>query len=395
MSKAKGGGLTGSGVPRSLLVVACLVVAQDLAFFAAISPLLPSYVDDLGLSETEAGVLIASYAAGALLAGLPGGFMASRIGPRVTMISGLSVFAAAGLLFGLADTIVLADAARFLQGVGSALSWAGAFAWVLASDSGERRGALIGTLLGVAIAGALVGPAIGALAAAVGTEYVFGSVVVGAAVLIAVALRVPEAEVIERDRVGEVARALVSGPLPAAGMLLLVPSLLFGAVGVLFPLEIDALGGGALLIAASFTAGAALEAMLSPLIGRYTDRRPWIAPYLSGLLICALAALLIWASGALGVVVACVILTSLGGGVCFAPAFKAVSEAAESSGLHQGMAAGVANISWAGGEAIGSLSGGAIADSHGLASAFLAAAVFLVVSAAIAWRAAPAPRPAT
>ena len=51
----------------------------------------------------------------------------------------------------------------------------------------------------------------------------------------------------------------------------------------------------------------------------------------------------------LGVVLAGLILTSLGAGICFAPALTMLSEAAESSRLHQGFAAGLSNMAWAAG----------------------------------------------
>ena len=47
---------------------------------------------------------------------------------------------------------------------------------------------------------------------------------------------------------------------------------MFGAIEVLVPLRIDALGGGHGVIAAGFIAGAALEAVLAPLAGRFSDR---------------------------------------------------------------------------------------------------------------------------
>ncbi len=74
---------------RRLLILASAMVFLDVAFFAAIAPLLPDYVDDLGLSKAQAGILSASYAAGTLVASLPAGFVASRVGPRRTVIAGL------------------------------------------------------------------------------------------------------------------------------------------------------------------------------------------------------------------------------------------------------------------------------------------------------------------
>ena len=54
---------------RRLLLLASAMIFFDVAFFAAIAPLLPEYVDDLGLSKAQAGVLSASYAAGTLIVG--------------------------------------------------------------------------------------------------------------------------------------------------------------------------------------------------------------------------------------------------------------------------------------------------------------------------------------
>ena len=73
---------------RRLLLLASAMIFFDVAFFAAIAPLLPDYVDELGLSKAQAGILSASYAAGTLLASLPAGFVASRVGPRRTVIGG-------------------------------------------------------------------------------------------------------------------------------------------------------------------------------------------------------------------------------------------------------------------------------------------------------------------
>ena len=56
---------------RRLLVLASAVVFLDVMFFTAITPLLPAYSDDLGLSKGAAGILSGSFAAGTLIAALP------------------------------------------------------------------------------------------------------------------------------------------------------------------------------------------------------------------------------------------------------------------------------------------------------------------------------------
>ena len=81
---------------RRLLILASTMVFFDVAFYAAIAPLLPHYVSEFGLSEAEAGILQASYAAGTLLLALPSGLLAARIGPRSTVIGGLALFGVSG-----------------------------------------------------------------------------------------------------------------------------------------------------------------------------------------------------------------------------------------------------------------------------------------------------------
>ena len=49
---------------RRLFLLVAAVVLVDTMFFAAVSPLLPEYADEFGLSKTGAGVLAAAYPAG-------------------------------------------------------------------------------------------------------------------------------------------------------------------------------------------------------------------------------------------------------------------------------------------------------------------------------------------
>src|SRR5215475_10597797 len=101
---------------RRLLLLASAMVFLDVAFYAAIAPLLPTYVDELGLSKSAAGILSASYAAGTLVGAMPAGYVASRVGPRRAVIAGLLLLGCSSLVFGLVHHIVLLDAARFIQG---------------------------------------------------------------------------------------------------------------------------------------------------------------------------------------------------------------------------------------------------------------------------------------
>lgn len=382
---------------RKLLLLASTMIFLDVAFFSAIAPLLPEYADDLDLSDAQAGILSASYAAGTLLASLPAGLIASQVGPRRTTIVGLSILGVASLVFGVVEQIVLLDIARFIQGVAGALIWAGALTWLLTASPEDKRGSVIGTALGTAVAGALLGPALGALAGSIGTELVFGSVLGISLALAFLASRLPEARSPEHQDLREVWVKIRSRPVLNAVLFVAVPSTMFGAIEVLVPLRIDDLGGSHAVIAAGFIAGAGLEAVLAPIAGRLSDRVGRRTPYVSGLSICVVAMLTIAGAQMLGVVLTGLIITSLGAGLCFAPALTLLSDVAASSGFHQGFAAGLSNMAWASGQVIGGIGGGVGATLTGDVIPSATLAVMLMLTVAYAFRALPsavAARPA-
>src|SRR5215218_7518642 len=168
---------------RRLLLLTGAIVLVDTMFFAALTPLLPHYVDELGLGKAGAGVLQAMYPAGALVAGIPSGMAAARFGVKPTVLIGLTLLALTTVAFGLADSVSSLNLAQFLQGVSSAFSWTGALSWLVAAAPPGRRGQLIGSAFGAAIAGALFGPVLGAIASFTGTAAAF-SVVAGLALLL-------------------------------------------------------------------------------------------------------------------------------------------------------------------------------------------------------------------
>ena len=76
---------------RKLLLLVSAVVLVDTSFYAAITPLLPDLTEEFGLTKTGAGVLAAAYPIGTFVGGLPGGWMAARVGVRPTVLAGLAL----------------------------------------------------------------------------------------------------------------------------------------------------------------------------------------------------------------------------------------------------------------------------------------------------------------
>ena len=125
---------------RRLLLLVCALVWVDTMLYAALTPLLPHFAHELHLSKAGAGVLVAAYAAGALVGGLPGGLATARLGAQRAVLIGLALMGLSSLAFAFVHGFWPLAAARFVQGCGSGFTWAGSFAWLLAAAPRERRG---------------------------------------------------------------------------------------------------------------------------------------------------------------------------------------------------------------------------------------------------------------
>lgn len=364
---------------RRLFLLVAAVILVDTMFYAAIVPLLPEYRDELGLSKTAAGILSASYAAGTLLAALPSGWLAAKIGVRQAMLVGLGLLSASSLAFAFATDIVVLDIARFAQGVGGAMSWTGGLAWLLGAGPRERRGELVGSVLAVAVFGLLLGPVLGGAATELGPEPVFTAVaLLGAGIFVRVLLS-PGIEPSPVPGVREVAGSALHPAVVTAFWLVALPSVVAGAVDVLAPLRLDDLGAGGIAVGAVFLVAAAIEAVVSPFVGRLSDRRGRRVPIRIGLLLTAGIVLLAPLPGTTLLVAAAVIAVFLAMSLIWTPSMALLSDEGEAAGLDLAFATALVNLAWAGGQVLGGSAIVALADvtSDGVAYASLCGGVLL------------------
>lgn len=355
-----------------------------------VAPLLPELEDELGLSKSQAGVLAGAYAAGTLAGALPSGLLATRVGPRRVVLLGLALLSVSSLTFGLVRELAVLDAARFVQGVGGACSWAGAMAWLVGEAPAGRRGAMIGTAMGAATAGSLLGPVLGAVAAAIGQGVTFSAVALLGGALALASLRLPPpAPTGAAQGLAEV-RAVLTAPGIATGMwLVALPGLGFAVLNTLVPLRLDDLGVTQSAIAAAFLLAAAAESGVSPVVGRISDRRGRLVPVRAGLVLAAVLLALVPLPDVAVAVAVLLVASTMALGTFWAPAMAMLSDAADRAGLQQGPAFALVNLAWATGAATGAAGGGALADATADAAPLL-----LVAGACVLTLAALRPRPA-
>jgi MFS family permease len=372
---------------RRLVVLLSSIVALDITFFTALAPLLPHFVNAYGLSKAAAGVLSACYAAGVLTASVPSGLAAARFGPQRAALAGVSLTAAASLAFALADSAWMLGAARLLQGVGSALSWAGALAWLVAAAPRERRGALIGTTMGAAVFGALLGPVVGAIASLAGVRATFVGVSllgVGLAAWVAVSPGVPA----QPQRLSELFRR-GDRQLLGGMWLLVLPALMFGVLTVLVPLKLHEHDWGGVAIGAVFLVTAAIETVLNPVLGHLSDQRGRLLPVRLALLgSIAVSLAFAWADSA-PVVAGLVVVAGIAYGGFYTPGMTILTDAAERRGIAAGLAFGAMNGAWAAGNVVGPALGGWLAEVAGDALPYVLLAAVSLATLAATWQAAP------
>jgi MFS family permease len=377
---------------RRLLALVSAIIFVDALLFTALTPLVPKYVDDFDLSKVGAGLLVGAYGAGAVFGGIPGGLASARWGPKRTVVASLLLLAVASFAFASAGSALGLGLARFVQGVGSTATWAGALTWISVETPRERRGEAIGTAFGVAIFGAILGPVFGGVADAVGigVSFTFVGVVALAFAGLAALGRTSRGETVTFDGL---ARALADSRFVGGLWLNMLPAILFGVLLVLTPLALDDAGWGAFAIALVFFGAGLVEVVLNPLLGRFSDRVGRLIPIRASLFASALAAAALAAASGAVMIAVLICFASISFGSLYTPSMSLASHRAEAVGLAQGLAFGVVNTAWAFGELVGPTAGGALAESAGDAAPYLVGAALCALTLAATYRVAGRMRP--
>lgn len=260
-----------SAIPRvparqsGVWVLLATILGSSMAFIdgTVVNVALP--VLQLDLKATVADVQWVVEAYSLFLAALirVGGSLGDHFGRRRIFAIGVSLFAVASVLCGLAPTIVLLIMARTVQGIGGALLVPGSLALISASFESQPRGRAIGTWSGFTAITSVIGPVLGGwLVAYASWRWVFFINVPVAVIVLGVLFwRVPESRGDEAARTGLDWWGALLATLGLGGMV-------FGLI------EADNLGVGHPLVLTALTMG--LVALLLFLLVEARSRAPML-----------------------------------------------------------------------------------------------------------------------
>jgi len=145
---------------KNVAILSLALVVVTLGF-GMIIPIFPFYIEKLGASGSDLGLLIATAALLEFICAPIWGSISDRAGRKPILMVGMVGYGLSSLLFGLSTRVWMLYGSRALSGLLSSATAATAMAYVGDSTSEEDRGSGIG-MLGAAMGlGLIIGPGLG------------------------------------------------------------------------------------------------------------------------------------------------------------------------------------------------------------------------------------------
>ncbi|MEO9175154.1 MAG: MFS transporter [Gaiellales bacterium] len=351
-----------------------LILVGELSW-SALVPLVPSFAEQLHLSQATAGLLAGSTGLAVLVVAIPAGMLADRFGSRrLTLLA--AALMSGSLVAHLVPGFWPLLAVRFLFGLGFGTVWTAGVAWIgelAAPEERERALARPITIAGLAF---MCGPvAAGAIAQSVGLRTPFIATGVLGLVIAGLLIRVPEPRREHRPAMpalGETLRRAGREPIVVASLAFtLIASCASSAIYLLVPLQLhdDGLSAGG--IGAAFSVGALVFACASFLVGRLGARATKLVVGGTATILLAAVLLLPIASETVPSLVGLLVLRAPLFAILFGISFPLAAIGADRAGIGRGVVLGLLNGVWAAANVIGPIAGGALADVAGRSAVYL------------------------
>ncbi|MEH7383801.1 multidrug efflux MFS transporter NorA [Bacillus sp. JJ1521] len=158
-------------------------------------PVLPTLMNELGLTGTTVGYLTAAFAIAQLIVSPLAGKAVDKIGRKIMIVLGLFIFGLSEFLFGIGKEIEMLFISRVLGGISAAFIMPAVTAFIADITNLDTRPKALGYMSAAISTGFIIGPGIGGFLAEFGTRipfYFAGGLGTLAAILSIVLLSEPE-----------------------------------------------------------------------------------------------------------------------------------------------------------------------------------------------------------
>jgi predicted MFS family arabinose efflux permease len=371
-------------VPRGILLVYGLILVGEFSW-SAVVPLVPTFAEQLHLSQSAAGLLAGSTGLAVLAISIPSGMLADRYGARRLTLMAAALMSLALVAHAVPGFWPLL-AARFVFGLGFGTVWTAGIAWIGELAPPERREEALARPMTIAGLAFMCGPVIsGGVAQDLGVRTPFVAAGVLGVIVGLSLLRVSEPVHLHRPETPallETLRRAATEPAVVGSLgLVLIASCVSSAIYLLVPLQLHDDGVSARGIGAAFSVGALVFVVTSYLVGRLGARavRLVVGGVASALL--SLVLLLPVASATVPSLVSLLVLRSPIFAVLFGISFPLAAWGAEQAGIGKGVVLGMLNGVWAASNVIGPIAGGALAQLAGRSSVYVVLTVASVIAA--------------
>lgn len=178
-------------------VLAILLMNLFIAFLGIglVIPVLPTIMNELGLTGSVVGYMVAAFAVTQLIISPMAGRWVDRYGRKIMIIIGLCIFGFSEFLFGYGKTVEVLFVSRMLGGVSAAFIMPAVTAFIADITTTTTRAKALGYMSAAINTGFIIGPGLGGFLAEIGTRvpfYTAGVLGIVAATLSFLLLKEPE-----------------------------------------------------------------------------------------------------------------------------------------------------------------------------------------------------------
>ncbi|MDR6549108.1 MFS transporter [Paenibacillus qinlingensis] len=158
---------------QGALLVLMLNLFLVFSGIGLVIPIMPKFMDSLGITGGIIGLLIASFSLTQLLCSPLAGRLADSFGRKKMIVIGMLVFAVSEGLFGLASSSQLLFVSRMLGGISAAMIMPAVMAYAADITTPKERAAGMGYITASITTGFIIGPGIGGYIAEFGIRVPF------------------------------------------------------------------------------------------------------------------------------------------------------------------------------------------------------------------------------